>query len=154
MLVLTRKQQQQIQIGDSITVTILSVRGGRVQVGVTAPTHMRVLRGELSPHEGGAAGTQARPATPGAAPHSVHSTASGAMRAPEGVYRSDPGRRNTSSSGAEPAAAHPGPQTNATTRSSPLARAVAQRRSAPQVRPPQRLGAASLGWLTTPRSCG
>jgi carbon storage regulator len=48
MLVLSRKQGEQIKIGDGITVTILGVRGGVVKVGIDAPPHLRILRGELS----------------------------------------------------------------------------------------------------------
>jgi carbon storage regulator CsrA len=51
MLVLTRKLQQQIKIGDQITVTILKVKGNTVRVGITAPREVRVIRGEL-PKEG------------------------------------------------------------------------------------------------------
>src|SRR5262245_22837053 len=51
MLVLTRKLQQQIKIGDEITVTILKVKGNTVRVGITAPREVRVIRGEL-PKEG------------------------------------------------------------------------------------------------------
>src|SRR5262249_23296104 len=51
MLVLTRKLQQQIKIGDEITVTILKVKGNTVRVGITAPRAVRVIRGEL-PKEG------------------------------------------------------------------------------------------------------
>jgi len=47
MLVLTRKLQQQIKIGDQITVTILKVKGKTVRVGITAPREVRVIRGEL-----------------------------------------------------------------------------------------------------------
>ncbi len=47
MLVLTRKLQQQIKIGDQITVTILKVKGNTVRVGITAPREVRVVRGEL-----------------------------------------------------------------------------------------------------------
>jgi carbon storage regulator CsrA len=47
MLVLTRKLQQQIKIGDEITVTILRVKGNTVRVGVQAPRDVRVVRGEL-----------------------------------------------------------------------------------------------------------
>jgi carbon storage regulator CsrA len=50
MLVLTRKQQQQIKIGDEITVTILRVRGNTVRVGIEAPRTVRVVRGELPPN--------------------------------------------------------------------------------------------------------
>lgn len=47
MLVLTRKTQEQIQIGNNITITILRVKGQSVQVGIEAPREVRVLRGEL-----------------------------------------------------------------------------------------------------------
>jgi carbon storage regulator CsrA len=47
MLVLTRKLQQQIKIGEQITVTILRVKGSTVRVGVQAPREVRVVRGEL-----------------------------------------------------------------------------------------------------------
>jgi carbon storage regulator CsrA len=47
MLVLTRKLQQQIKIGDSITVTVLRVKGSTVRIGVQAPRDVRVVRGEL-----------------------------------------------------------------------------------------------------------
>ncbi|MCC6493870.1 MAG: carbon storage regulator [Pirellulales bacterium] len=51
MLVLSRKQQQQIKIGEQITVTILRVTGNTVRVGIQAPREVRVVRGEL-PKEG------------------------------------------------------------------------------------------------------
>ena len=47
MLVLTRKLQQQIKIGEQITVTILRVKGNTVRLGVQAPREVRVIRGEL-----------------------------------------------------------------------------------------------------------
>lgn len=47
MLVLSRKQKQQIRIGDDITVTILKIKGQGVRLGVEAPRGVRVLRGEL-----------------------------------------------------------------------------------------------------------
>ena len=47
MLVLTRKLQQQIKIGEQITVTILRVKGQTVRVGIDAPREVRVIRGEL-----------------------------------------------------------------------------------------------------------
>lgn len=51
MLVLSRKQQQQIKIGDQITVTIVKVKGNTVRVGIEAPRDVRVIRAEL-PKEG------------------------------------------------------------------------------------------------------
>ena len=47
MLVLSRKQQQLIRIGDDVTITILKIKGQAVRVGVEAPRGVRVLRGEL-----------------------------------------------------------------------------------------------------------
>jgi carbon storage regulator CsrA len=47
MLVLSRKRQQQIKIGEQITVTILRVQGNTVRVGIEAPRDIRVVRGEL-----------------------------------------------------------------------------------------------------------
>jgi carbon storage regulator CsrA len=47
VLVLTRKLQQQIKIGDLITVTVLRVKGNTVRIGVEAPREVRVIRGEL-----------------------------------------------------------------------------------------------------------
>ena len=48
MLVLTRKIQQQIQIGPNITITILQVKGQAVRVGIEAPRDVCVLRTELA----------------------------------------------------------------------------------------------------------
>src|SRR6476659_2845670 len=53
MLVLTRKLQQQIKIGEQITVTILKLKGNTVRVGIDAPRDVRVVRGEL-PKDGAA----------------------------------------------------------------------------------------------------
>ncbi len=47
MLVLTRKAQQQIQIGNNIVITIVRVKGQSVRVGIEAPQDVRVIRGEL-----------------------------------------------------------------------------------------------------------
>jgi carbon storage regulator len=48
MLVLSRKQGEQIKVGEGITVTVLGVRGGVVKLGIDAPPHLRILRGELT----------------------------------------------------------------------------------------------------------
>jgi carbon storage regulator CsrA len=47
MLVLTRKTQQRIQIGENITITVLRVKGRSVRIGIEAPTDVKVLRAEL-----------------------------------------------------------------------------------------------------------
>jgi carbon storage regulator CsrA len=50
MLVLTRKLQERICIGENITVTILRVKGQQVRIGIEAPRDVRVIRGELPPN--------------------------------------------------------------------------------------------------------
>jgi carbon storage regulator len=47
MLVLTRKQSETIQIGDSITITVLRMKGKSVRIGIKAPHDLNVIRGEL-----------------------------------------------------------------------------------------------------------
>jgi carbon storage regulator len=47
MLVLTRKHQEKIRIGDNITITILKTKGKAVRVGIEAPSDIAVVRGEL-----------------------------------------------------------------------------------------------------------
>ncbi len=51
MLVLTRKLQEQIAIGQDITITILKVKGNTVRIGIEAPAAVRVVRGELPRHD-------------------------------------------------------------------------------------------------------
>ena len=51
MLVLSRKPGEQIVIGDGITITIQKLSGSRVSVGIDAPPHVSVLRGELTVEE-------------------------------------------------------------------------------------------------------
>ena len=48
MLVLTRKANEQILIGDDIKITLVRVRGNSVRVGIEAPREVRVVRGELA----------------------------------------------------------------------------------------------------------
>lgn len=47
MLVLTRKVDESIAIGDTIVVTILGVEGDRVKVGIAAPPEVVILRQEV-----------------------------------------------------------------------------------------------------------
>jgi carbon storage regulator CsrA len=51
MLVLTRKYQEKVHIGDGITITILRTKGKAVRLGIEAPAEVPVIRGELSFHE-------------------------------------------------------------------------------------------------------
>ena len=48
MLVLTRKSQEKIRIGDDIVVTVLRTKGNTVRLGIEAPHDVRVLRGEIA----------------------------------------------------------------------------------------------------------
>lgn len=47
MLVLTRKVGEQIVVGGEIVLVINRISGNRVSIGIDAPEHVRVLRGEL-----------------------------------------------------------------------------------------------------------
>lgn len=47
MLVLTRKEQETIRIGDDVVVTIVRIQGGGVRIGIEAPNHIAIVRGEL-----------------------------------------------------------------------------------------------------------
>lgn len=47
MLVLSRKVNEQIVIGDGIVVTVVSIRGGHVRLGIEAPGHVAVHREEI-----------------------------------------------------------------------------------------------------------
>jgi carbon storage regulator len=47
MLVLTRRVDESIAIGDSIFLTILAIEGDRVKIGITAPREVPILRQEV-----------------------------------------------------------------------------------------------------------
>jgi carbon storage regulator len=47
MLVLTRKQGEEIRIGDDIVLKVTSVQGGRVKIGIEAPRSHRIVRPEV-----------------------------------------------------------------------------------------------------------
>jgi carbon storage regulator len=47
MLVLTRKPNQSIMIGDDIEVSVLSVVGEKVRIGINAPQDIPVFRTEI-----------------------------------------------------------------------------------------------------------
>ena len=48
MLVLSRKPNESILIGDSIRITVSSIRGSHVRIGIEAPASVPVLREELT----------------------------------------------------------------------------------------------------------
>ena len=47
MLVLSRQRDESIMIGDDVEITIVDVRGDKVRLGITAPTHIPVHRKEV-----------------------------------------------------------------------------------------------------------
>jgi carbon storage regulator len=47
MLVLTRRQDERINIGRNIQVVVLGIQGNRVRLGVVAPSEVPILREEV-----------------------------------------------------------------------------------------------------------
>ena len=47
MLVLARKKDEGVMIGDDIRIVIVEVRGDKVRIGVDAPRHIPVHRQEI-----------------------------------------------------------------------------------------------------------
>ena len=47
MLVLTRRVNERIVIGDDVVVTVLEVRGEQVRLGIEAPRDVKVFREEV-----------------------------------------------------------------------------------------------------------
>jgi len=47
MLVLSRQKDETIMIGDDVEVTVVDIRGDKVRLGITAPTHIPVHRKEV-----------------------------------------------------------------------------------------------------------
>jgi carbon storage regulator len=47
MLILERRHDEQIMIGDDITLTIVGIRYGSIRLGVDAPKQVPVVRDEL-----------------------------------------------------------------------------------------------------------
>jgi len=65
VLVLTRRANQSIRIGDDVTITVVEVRGDQVRIGIEAPRSIPVHRLELllqiGQQNAEAAATPARP---------------------------------------------------------------------------------------------
>lgn len=47
MLILSRKIDEKIKIGDDITITLIDVHGDQVKIGVEAPKNVKVFRQEV-----------------------------------------------------------------------------------------------------------
>lgn len=65
MLVLSRKPNEEILIGDNIRLTVVSIQGNQVKLGFTAPSDVTIFRSELIE------GSNHAPATVGAAPEAA-----------------------------------------------------------------------------------
>ncbi len=50
MLVLSRKKSERILIGDDIAVTVVRIGPSGVRIGIDAPRHVSIIRGELGPY--------------------------------------------------------------------------------------------------------
>ena len=48
MLVLSRKKDESIVLDGQIEIQVLKIKGNTVRLGIKAPAHIKVLRGELS----------------------------------------------------------------------------------------------------------
>ncbi len=48
MLVLSRKRDERIRIGENIEITVVEIQGGRVRLGITAPSDIPVHRAEIA----------------------------------------------------------------------------------------------------------
>jgi carbon storage regulator len=75
MLVLTRKSNQSIMIGDEIEVSVLSVMGEKVRIGIQAPQRVPVFRKEIYLEIHREAGTATPAAKDGVAGESVGKSA-------------------------------------------------------------------------------
>ena len=95
MLVLTRKYQEKIRIGENITITVLRTKGKAVRLGIEAPADVPVIRGELA-FEPPAAGT-AMPQPTGSL------AATGTAKRPVVTRRAEPTSSWTTQSPAAPA---------------------------------------------------
>lgn len=47
MLILTRRVNETLMIGDEVSVTVLGVKGNQVRIGITAPKDVGVHREEI-----------------------------------------------------------------------------------------------------------
>jgi carbon storage regulator len=47
MLILTRRQNESLKIGDHVTITILALKNNQVRIGIDAPKNVPVHREEI-----------------------------------------------------------------------------------------------------------
>ena len=51
MLVLSRRQGEEVVIGDNIRLTVVAIRGTQVRLGITAPPGVAIQREEFCPKD-------------------------------------------------------------------------------------------------------
>jgi len=47
MLILTRKINETLMVGDDVSVTVLGIKGGQIRIGINAPREVGVHRQEV-----------------------------------------------------------------------------------------------------------
>ena len=47
MLILTRKVNETLMVGDDVSVTVLGIKGGQIRIGINAPRDIPVHRQEV-----------------------------------------------------------------------------------------------------------
>jgi carbon storage regulator CsrA len=47
MLILTRKVNETLMVGDEVSVTVLGIKGGQIRIGINAPRKIAVHRQEV-----------------------------------------------------------------------------------------------------------
>ncbi|GAB6180178.1 carbon storage regulator CsrA [Desulfotomaculum defluvii] len=47
MLILSRKKNESICIGDNITITVVDISGDNIKIGIDAPKNIQIFRKEL-----------------------------------------------------------------------------------------------------------
>jgi carbon storage regulator len=55
MLILTRKRNATIRVGEDVVIHVIQTAKGSVKLGIDAPSHVRILRGELDVRSGASA---------------------------------------------------------------------------------------------------
>jgi carbon storage regulator len=72
MLILTRRQGESLRIGEQIVVSVLSIKGNQVRIGISAPRSIAVYREELYARIADEAARQAGMAEEISREHNLH----------------------------------------------------------------------------------